>query len=77
MWRIKNVPSNAELQVQVLDKDDGPRDDYIGKFTTNVQPGAKEEEIHGRILKKNKGTFWLKVRCTITIPRNESSLSPR
>ena len=56
------MPSNAELRVQVLDKDDGPKDDYIGRFTTDVQPGAKEEEIHGRILKKNKGTFWLKVR---------------
>jgi hypothetical protein len=45
-----------------LDKDDGPKDDYIGRFTTNVEPGAKEEEIHGRITKRTKGTFWLKVR---------------
>ena len=56
------MPSDAELKVQVLDKDDGPKDDYIGRFTTNVEPGAKEEEILGRILKKSKGTFWLKVR---------------
>jgi hypothetical protein len=56
------VPSNAELRVQVLDKDDAPKDDYIGRFTTNVQPGAKEEEIHGRVFKRAKGTFWLKVR---------------
>jgi Ca2+-dependent lipid-binding protein len=62
LWKVKNVPSNAELRVQVLDKDDGPKDDYIGRFTTNVEPGAKEEEIHGRITKRTKGTFWLKVR---------------
>ena len=61
LWRVKNVPSNAELRVQVLDKDDGPKDDYIGRFTTDVLPGAKEEAIHGRVFKKNKGTFWLKV----------------
>ena len=59
---MKNVPSNAELRVQVLDKDDGAKDDYIGKFTTDVKAGAKEEEIEGPVFKRNKGTFWLKVR---------------
>lgn len=54
------MPSNAELRVQVLDKDDGAKDDYIGKFATDIQPGAKEEEIHGHI-HRNRGTFWLKV----------------
>lgn len=61
LWKVKNVPSNAQLKVQVWDKDDGPKDDYIGKFTTSVEPGAKEEEIHGHVFKKNVGTFWLKV----------------
>lgn len=54
------MPSNAELKVQVLDKDDGAKDDYIGKFTTDIHPGAKEEDIHGH-LHRNRGTFWLKV----------------
>jgi hypothetical protein len=54
------VPSNAELRVQVLDKDNGPKDDFIGRFETNIQPGAKEEEIQGH-LHRNRGTFWLKV----------------
>lgn len=63
------MPSNAELKVQVLDKDDGPKDDYIGRFTTDVQPGAKEEEIHGRILKKHKGTFWLKIESVPSTDR--------
>lgn len=62
LWKVKNVPSNAELRVQVLDKDDGAKDDYIGKFTTDITPGAKEEEIEGHVFKRNKGTFWLKVR---------------
>ena len=61
-WKVKNVPSNAELKVQVLDKDDGAKDDYIGKFTTSVHAGAKEEEIEGPVFKRNRGTFWLKVR---------------
>jgi hypothetical protein len=62
LWRVKNVPSNAELRVQVLDKDDGPKDDYIGRFTVGIEPGAKEAEIHGRFFKKSKGTFWLKAK---------------
>ena len=64
LWKVRNVPSNAELKVQVLDKDDGAKDDYIGKFTTNVQPGAREEEIHSHILKRDRGIFWLKVRVS-------------
>ena len=61
------MPRNAELRVQVLDKDDGASDDYIGKFTTDVHPGAKEEEIEGPVFKRNKGTFWLKVGCHSTL----------
>lgn len=72
------MPSNAELRVRVLDKDDGPKDDYIGKFTTNVQPGAKEEEIQSHALKRNRGTFWLKVKVSIRSdhPCAESPCSP-
>ena len=73
------MPSNAELKVRVRDKDDGPKDDHIGKFTTNVEPGAKEEEIYSRIFKKNRGTFWLKVMVfPIQLDSScpESSLSP-
>ena len=54
------MPSDAELRVKVLDKDDGAKDDFIGKFTTDIQPGAKEGEILGH-LHRNRGTFWLKV----------------
>lgn len=79
LWKVKNVPSDAELRVRVLDKDDGPKDDYIGKFSTNVGPGAKEQEIHGRVFKKNKGTFWLKVRALLSSipPLVPNSLPPR
>jgi hypothetical protein len=62
LWNVKNVPSNAILHVQVLDKDVGsPVDDYIGKFETTVNAGAKEVEIHGALLHRNRGTMWLKV----------------
>ena len=63
LWRIKNVPSNAELVVDVLDKDEGqPHDDYVGKFKTTVTPGAKEIEITHPILPNSRGTFWIKAR---------------
>lgn len=46
------------------------QDDYIGRFSTTVTPGAKEAEIVGSVLKRHKGTFWLKVysqlKCRIT-----------
>ncbi|KAF8889818.1 hypothetical protein BD779DRAFT_1519083 [Infundibulicybe gibba] len=64
MWRIKHVPTTAELQVEVLDKDEGaPHDDYVGKFKTTVSPGAKEVEIEGPLLKlrRSRGTFWIKI----------------
>jgi hypothetical protein len=66
IWRIKNVPSNADLHVEVLDKDDGaPHDDYIGKFKTSIAPGAKEAEIEGPLFRRDRGTFWLKVRPAV------------
>lgn len=59
---MKNVPVTADLLVEVFDKDDGaPHDDYIGKFKTTITPGAKEAEIEGPLLRRNRGTFWLKV----------------
>lgn len=59
---MKNVPAHASLHVEVLDKDDGAlTDDYVGKFTTSVSPGAKEVEISGKLLKRTRGSFWLKV----------------
>ncbi|EEB93355.1 hypothetical protein MPER_07997, partial [Moniliophthora perniciosa FA553] len=62
LWRIKNVPSTADLHVEVLDKDVGaPHDDYIGKFKCSVAPGAKELEIEGPVFRRNRGTFWLKI----------------
>jgi len=71
------VPSNAELGVQVLDKDDGAKDDHIGEFTTNIQPGTKHEEIQSHALKRSRGIFWLKVRVpfgSITPVLNLSTL---
>ncbi|KII89529.1 hypothetical protein PLICRDRAFT_160880 [Plicaturopsis crispa FD-325 SS-3] len=64
VWRIKNVPLHAALDVKVFDKDEGPTDDYIGKFETTISPGTKEAEIEGPILKRSKGTFWLKIDST-------------
>jgi hypothetical protein len=61
-WHINNVPTHAILHVSVLDKDDGVTDDFIGKFTTTVSQGAKEVEIESPILKRTRGTMWLKVR---------------
>jgi hypothetical protein len=63
VWKLKNIPNHATLTVRVLDKDDGvPTDDYIGKFDTSVNPGAKSLEIQGPLFKRCRGTFWLKVR---------------
>lgn len=62
VWRVKNVPVTADLRIEVFDKDDGaPHDDYIGKFKTTVTAGAKEAEIEGPLLRRNRGTFWLKI----------------
>jgi hypothetical protein len=45
-----NVPSTADLRVEVMDKDEGVTDDYIGKFTVSVTPGTKGVEIEGTVL---------------------------
>lgn len=66
VWRVKNVPFLADLEVELLDKDDGaPHDDYIGKFKTTIRPGAKEVDIEGPVLsRRSRGTFWLKIDST-------------
>lgn len=65
IWKIKNVPKLASLSVEVLDKDDGAKhDDYIGKFSTSITPGAKEAEIEGPLFRRAGGTFWLKIDST-------------
>lgn len=65
LWRVKNVPANATLHVQVMDKDnDTPTDDYIGKFQTTISAGTKEVEIEGPILRRARGNFWFKVTFT-------------
>jgi hypothetical protein len=54
---------NADLHVEIMDKDVGtPHDDYIGKFKTSLAAGAKEAEIEGPLFRRDRGTFWLKVR---------------
>ena len=62
VWNVLNVPTNAALKVEVLDKDEGSVvDDYIGSFETTLNSGARELEIQSSIRKKVKGTFWLNV----------------
>jgi hypothetical protein len=85
-WRVLNVPSTAELQVEVLDKDLGsPKDDYIGRFRVSISPGAKEAEIEGTGLdgwleglvgKRNRGTFWLKITSRPSIMSPTKSTLP-
>ncbi|KIJ95693.1 hypothetical protein K443DRAFT_11201 [Laccaria amethystina LaAM-08-1] len=54
----------ADLQVEVMGKDEGVMDDYIGKFTLSVTPGTKEVEIEGTVFKIVMGTFWIKIEST-------------
>ncbi|OBZ75871.1 hypothetical protein A0H81_04973 [Grifola frondosa] len=62
LWKVKNVPNTASLVVEVLDKDNGNiTDDYVGKFDTTVAEGAKELTLEGPSLRRNRGTFWLKI----------------
>lgn len=77
IWRVKNVPTDADLSVEVLDKDVGaPHDDFIGKFKTTVSPGAKEVEIEGPLFRRDRGTFWLKV-CYHLIHLQSTSVQSR
>lgn len=62
-WHIKNVPTTADLEVGVFDKDPGPYDDAIGLFHATVAPGAKEFAIESLMTKRTKGTFWLEIEA--------------
>ena len=63
IWKVKNVPATADLVIKVLDKDQGSvTDDFIGTVKTSVSAGAKEADIKGPLLRRSRGTFWLKVR---------------
>lgn len=60
-WHVKNVPTTADLEIGVFDKDPGPHDDAIGLFHATIEPGAREFAIEGLLTKRNKGTFWLEM----------------
>ncbi|KAF7777747.1 hypothetical protein Agabi119p4_3819 [Agaricus bisporus var. burnettii] len=77
LWKIKNVPTTATLQVEVMDKDEGTMtDDYIGKFETTVSAGAKEAEIQGPMLRRDRGNFWLKIESTPSPDRDQALTYP-
>ncbi|PPQ91931.1 hypothetical protein CVT25_000974 [Psilocybe cyanescens] len=62
VWRVKNVPAIADLEIKVMDKDEGSMtDDYIGKTKTSVNGGAKELEITGPLFRRSRGEFWVKI----------------
>ncbi|KAF9445049.1 hypothetical protein P691DRAFT_806208 [Macrolepiota fuliginosa MF-IS2] len=68
-WMVKNVPSTATLRVKVMDKDEGTvTDDYVGEFEVSVAAGAKEAEIIGPMFRRDRGTFWLKIESTPSLP---------
>lgn len=74
VWRIRNVPATATLSVEVMDKDEGSAtDDFIGKFNISLTAGAKEVEIDGPVLslRKQRGTFWLKIDSTHSTMRQK------
>ncbi|KAF5318159.1 hypothetical protein D9619_012110 [Psilocybe cf. subviscida] len=65
VWRVNNVPKTADLVIKFLDKDEGSlTDDFIGSVKTSVSHGAKELEIESALLKRTRGTFWLKIDST-------------
>ena len=65
IWKVKNVPVTADLVIKVMDKDVGSvTDDFIGTVKTSVSAGAKEADIEGPLIRRSRGTFWLKVRLT-------------
>ncbi|KDR82162.1 hypothetical protein GALMADRAFT_58979 [Galerina marginata CBS 339.88] len=65
VWKLKNVPTTADLVIKIMDKDEGlVTDDYIGTVNTSVSAGAKECEIEGPVFRRSRGTFWLKIDST-------------
>ncbi|KLO19594.1 C2-domain-containing protein [Schizopora paradoxa] len=72
VWNVKNVPENANMKVEVMDKDEGSLlDDYVGAFETDLSPGAKEVQIISSMLKRVRGTFWMKIT---TSPSSDPNL---
>ena len=64
-WKVRNVPSTANLHVEVMDKDVGNiTDDCVGAFDVTVSSGAKAYTIEGSSIRRNRGTFWLDVRTS-------------
>lgn len=64
LWKIKNVPANAKLHIDVLDKDNGTvTDDYIGSAEIGIVAGAHELtlECAGPSFRRARGTIWIKV----------------
>ena len=61
-WCVRNVPKVADITIDVMDKDDGIHDDYIGTAKASAQEGARELKIEGPLLKlrRSRGTFWIK-----------------
>ena len=61
-WKVKNVPSYANLHVEVMDKDVGNlTDDRVGGFDTTLATGPKEMQITRSSIRRDGGTFWLEV----------------
>ena len=73
LWHVKNVPTDATLAVQVMDKDEGKTDDFVGKFETTVARGAKEAVLQGPLHRRRSGTFWLKVRTPPSLYRQHNT----
>lgn len=81
LWRVKNVPHGAILTVEVMDKDSNSlTDGYIGQFTLEPSSGEKDIRIEDRVLKRNRGTFSLKVcllRTSNPMPQLNGALADR
>ncbi|EDR11076.1 uncharacterized protein LACBIDRAFT_315422 [Laccaria bicolor S238N-H82] len=45
IWCVKNIPSTANLQVKVMDKDEGVTDDYFGKFSIDSTPSQDKHHL--------------------------------
>lgn len=67
LWKIKNVPSDAKLYIDVMDKDNGTvTDDFIGAAEIGVAAGAHELTLETAgpsfNFRRARGTMWIKVR---------------
>ncbi|KAH7096668.1 hypothetical protein BKA62DRAFT_644194 [Auriculariales sp. MPI-PUGE-AT-0066] len=64
LWNIKNVPDTTTLQVQVYDKDNAGKDDFIGQFRTSLREGSQEHRLDHN--GAQRGTLWLEVKLVST-----------